>query len=372
MAAVILVHGPFVLASGVSHANDSIAYARGADRLIATGFDFAAVIGQADTLYPAALYLLFATLVALLKLLLGAHWGTGLVSLTLLAEAGVAAMLVGVVRRSTDSAPAAWGALGLFLAAFGIVRWTPFLVSDPTFMLLAFVIFALTADRILERKGSWLPVFAATIAAVLYRPTGVALVPAVTCAMFIARTDPGRWRKAAAALAMAGAVAGAWVFAWLMQQPSRWPFPAMSRTIEVTADHYAVGEVVSARPETYHMPPVTLLDHGALVGDRFLHFFAVTAADFSLAHKLVEAAFFLPVYGLAAGFATALLRGRNGLSGRQKDVFLAAAAFVLVTALFHGMLQVDFDWRYRLPVLPHMILLAAGGIALLSRRRMVG
>jgi hypothetical protein len=48
---------------------------------------------------------------------------------------------------------------------------------------------------------------------------------------------------------------------------------------------------------------------------------------------------------------------------------LAAGATVLITALFHGLLQVDFDWRYRLPVLPQMILLAAGGVAVLRRRR---
>jgi hypothetical protein len=35
--------------------------------------------------------------------------------------------------------------------------------------------------------------------------------------------------------------------------------------------------------------------------------------------------------------------------------------------VFHGLLQVDFDWRYRVPVLPHLALLAAGGVAVLRR-----
>jgi hypothetical protein len=48
-------------------------------------------------------------------------------------------------------------------------------------------------------------------------------------------------------------------------------------------------------------------------------------------------------------------------------VFLAAAGAVLAYAVFHGLVQVDFDWRYRLPVIPHLILLAAGGIAVLGR-----
>jgi hypothetical protein len=50
-------------------------------------------------------------------------------------------------------------------------------------------------------------------------------------------------------------------------------------------------------------------------------------------------------------------------------VFLAAFGALLSYAIFHALVQVDFDWRYRIPILPHLILLAAGGLADLARRR---
>ena len=79
-------------------------------------------------------------------------------------------------------------------------------------------------------------------------------------------------------------------------------------------------------------------------------------------------AFFLPVYALAGWLGIVLWRGNDGLGENQRRLFLASMGAVLAYASFHALVQVDFDWRYRLPILPHLILLAAGGAADLSRR----
>jgi hypothetical protein len=358
-------NGLFAAVSGVRYGGDSRGYAQAADRLIESGFDYVTVVSQTHSTYPTVMYVLFATVVALLKLLFGGGWDTALVVLNVLAAAGTAALAVGVARRATESALAAWGATALFLGCFGITAWTPFILSDTTFLLLSFLVFAAAADRVLHREKGWAPVFALAVAAAFYRPTGVVLIPAAAWAMYLARSQPGRGRRmVSGALALAG-VAGVFLFCWILQRPSRWPVDALTGTLDQTAEFYALGEVVSARPSTYHAPPSTVLEYAAIAADRFLHFFAVGADDFSLAHTLVNAAFFVPVYGLAVWLAVAMLRGRDGLSQPRRDVLLAAAAFVLVTAVFHGLLQVDFDWRYRVPILPHLVVLAAGGIAAL-------
>jgi hypothetical protein len=65
----------------------------------------------------------------------------------------------------------------------------------------------------------------------------------------------------------------------------------------------------------------------------------------------------------------ALWRGRTGFGAGERKVFLAAFGAILSYAVFHGLVQVDFDWRYRTPILPHLILLAAGGLADLAGKR---
>ncbi|HEX6039267.1 hypothetical protein, partial [Longimicrobium sp.] len=356
------VHAGYALLTGAAFGGDSEGYSQAADRLIASGFDYAGVVGQTQSTYPAAMYVLFATVVALLKLVFGGAWAAALVGLNVLAAAGTAALAVSVARRATDSALAAWGALALFTASFPVTRWTPFILSDTTFLFLAFLVFAAAADRVLHRDKGWAPVFALAAVAAFYRPTGAVLLPAAAWALYLARSRPGRGRRIVTGLVAGAGVAGVLVFSWIMQRPARWPLGALTGTVERTARFYRVGEVVSGREPTFHAPPSTVADYAAITADRFIHFFAVGASDFSLAHTLVNAAFFVPAYLLAAWLFVAMLRGRDGLTQPRRDVFLAAAGFVLATAAFHALLQVDFDWRYRLPVLPHLMVLAAGGI----------
>lgn len=360
--------GSVALSMGPILAPDSAAYARGAERLIESRFDLPELVAAASTTYPAVLYSLFLMLVAALKLLFGTAWPAALVAMNVLALAGTAALVVRASLLVTGSAAACWGALLLFVACFDLLHWGAFALSDATFIFISFSVFALAARRIVRRTGSWAPVFALAFIAAFYRPPGVVLLPAAAWAWFLARSSPGAFRKVATAVAAATGGAGSVLFAWVMQQPERWPASVLAGTVQATAAQYAIGEVVSGRPETFHAAPRSVAEFAAISVDRVAHFFAISASDFSLGHTLVNAAFFLPAYALAVLALAAGAAGRGGFSSGHRDVQLAAAAFILLTAWFHGLLQVDFDWRYRAPILPHLILLAGAGVAVVLRR----
>ncbi|MFL6844788.1 MAG: hypothetical protein ACJ8ER_07900 [Allosphingosinicella sp.] len=366
---VLVFHGAYLLAHGVMIAPDSRAYAYWSQRLIESGFDYPTLLAQADTGFPALLYALFATVVAMLRLIFGAHWGAAVVALNFAAHAGLALLIVRLASRLTGKGVAGWTALALFLACFDLLRWMPFILSDTSFVCLAFIIFTLAARRILGEAKGWTKVLAVAAAGVVYRPTGMVLLPDLAWAIFLSRTWNRLWRRAILLAALAAAIiALALAFAWLMQDPARWPFKPLSGPFRTVAAEYALGEVVSAQTGTYHAPPHALGDFILISADRFAHFFAIGLAGFSLAHWLVELAFFLPCYALAGWMVVALWRGDSGLAAPERKVFLAAIGAVLAYAVFHGLIQVDFDWRYRGPILPHLMLLAAGGAADLVRR----
>jgi hypothetical protein len=366
---VAACHGLFTLVAGVTMAPDSRAYAYFSARLIETGFDYPTLIDEASGGFPAILYALFATLLAGLRLAFGTAWGTALVALNLIAHVAVGAMVVRLAARLTGVGLAAWGALILYLICFDLLRWVPFILSDATFVLIAFGIFTLAAARILGDVRGWLAVAAPAAAGIFYRPTGMVLIPDLAWAVYLSRTGTWTIRRGRALGALAAALlAGAMAFAWLVQDPARWPFKALSVAFRNVAGEYALGQVVSGRPETYHAPPVALTDFLLLSVDRFAHFFAVGAAGYSAVHWLAGLAFFLPCYALAGWLAVALWRGRTAFGATERKVFLAAFGALLSYAVFHALVQVDFDWRYRTPILPHLILLAAGGLADLVRR----
>lgn len=365
-------HGGYMLRLGVAMAPDSHVYAHWSQRLVESGFDYPTLVVEASGSgsFPPLLYALFATLLAFLRLALGSDWAIGLAILNLAAHVALGLLVVRLAVRTTASGLAAWAALLLFLACFDLLMWVPFVLSDATFVFLAFLIFTLAAGRILDSSRSWLAVLAPAVAGIFYRPTGMVLIPDLLWALYLSRTGARRIGRGA----MLGAISGGIVlatlaFAWFMQDPGRWPLDSLSNAFQAAASEYARGEVVSARPETYHAPPGGLLDHMLISADRFVHFFAIGAAGYSFGHWLAQLAFFLPCYALAGWLAVALWRGGTAFGILERKVFLAAFGAILSYAIFHALVQVDFDWRYRTPILPHLILLAAGGLADLVRRR---
>lgn len=353
-------------------APDSEAYAYWSARLIESGFDYPRMLAEASVGFPAILYALFATLLALLRLAFGDVWAGALVALNLAAHVALGLLVVRLAARATGSGAAAWGALLLYLACFDLLMWVPFVLSDATFVLLAFGIFTLAAARILGDSRGWAAVLAPAAAGVFYRPTGMVLLPDLAWAIYLSRTGRTLRRGPVLAALLFLVAAGALAFAWFVQDPARWPFDAFATAFRNVASDYALGEVVSGRPETRHMPPAALGDFLLISADRFAHFFAIGAAGYSAVHWLVGLAFFLPCYALALWLAVALWRGGTGFAAPERKLFLAAFGAVLSYALFHALVQVDFDWRYRVPILPHLILLAAGGLADLVRRSAAG
>ena len=361
IAAYLLYVGPFLVP-------DTPAYSFWADRLIATGFDYPALVRENGSAASLA-YSLFVTLVAVLKLVFGSGWTWALVMLGAASIAAVGALLARLAFRLTGSAAAAWAALILFAASFDIMQWAECVVSDPTFLLFAYAVFLMEAGRILRGGRSWLPVFAASAAASLYRPTGILLFPITAWSFYLARTaGEARARARVLGLAFLAACAGAASLAFVWQDASRWPFGFARLEIAAISRTYGQGQVVWDRHGTYHAPPGGIADYWAITADRFMHFFAPGAAEYSLSHWAVQLLFYVPVYAFGGWFVLLLLRGRTGLGRKESDAFFAALGAVLAYAMFHGVVQVDFDWRYRLPIMPHLILLAAGGVAAALRR----
>ncbi|HEY7809093.1 MAG TPA: hypothetical protein VIA98_01785 [Allosphingosinicella sp.] len=367
-AALAAALGVYVLINGPATGSDTHGYVLWADRLTANGFNYSAVLREYGEPMGAT-YALFVGLVALLRLAFAEHWGSALIVLNVLCVAATGALLARLAVRVTGNRAAGWAALGLFLLCHDLWLWTPYLLSDSVFLLFAFSVFLMEASRLLAKGKAWPPVFAASAAASLFRPTGMVLF-AVTSWSFVLAKLPdragARW-LALLGLALAGA-AGATLFGWIVEVPARWPFPFGARALRYISAAYSEGLVVWQRPETYLAPPHGLGGYLAIMAARFGWFFAPGAAGYSGAHWAMQIAFFAPAYALACWFMATLLTGRSTLERGSRDVGLAALGAIILYAMFHALMHVDYDWRYRVPVLPHLILLAACGFSDLQAR----
>lgn len=366
--AVLIVHGCVVLRSGVSLPPDSVGYSRWADLLIANHFNFAAAARATGTHnVPAEMYMLFTALVALAKIVAGAKWAAVIVAANLCFDALTAAILVWLVRLATRSNAGAVLAIVAWLLCFDVVTWVRMPLTDVPFLLVSFAAFnAVVAPYLAGRNPTRKTIIAAvilTVISVLLRPVGFLWIILVVTASLVLSGRLRRRSLIASALLVAATVFVAHTF--VVRNPESWTIDTVARSVRWDAKSYRLGEVIKGRPETFHPPPSTAVDYAAIAADRFVHFFAPIAATFSRGHKIASVAFYAPLYLLAIAAVIAASRRE----GTAADVVILSAVVVLTVAFWHSLVVIDYDWRYRLPVLPHLIFLAACAVPLLLRNR---
>lgn len=370
-ALAILVHGAYALHRGVVIAPDTHTYSRWGDELIAAGFSIPEFLASSPTGGTRVFYVGFVSVVAALKLLAGDAWPAALAALNAVCSGITCALVVGLARRITRSGLAALTALALYLLAFEVFGWVPYALSDVTFLALGFGTFALAAALVLSdepRRARRLAiaVCAAFPVVLLFRPTGLVLLPALALAGTMRLSARRSGRPAVAAMLatfLVGVAIAVPLNALVVQDPSRWPTERLADAIRVQSGEYSAGQIVRDRPETYHSAPDDLLDYVLVTADRFRHFFRFTMDAFSRSHNLFNVAFFVPVYLLVVATLVRLAAGRLPVGPRERDVVLLSVVVVFSYAVFHSLTQIDYDWRYRVPVIPHLVLLAAVAVA---------
>jgi hypothetical protein len=353
-AAVALIHGVSILHAGVHLSSDSGLYAQWADRLVAQRFDVVAFLRDTRFVVPPVLYLGWIALVASAKLLLGSSWAAGVVVFNWFAFTALVYVTLETLQSLTHSTRALlFGAL-LFLVAADFLIIEPFVLSDVVFVALS------TAVLAAALRGTRPALAAGTVClliACVFRPTAAPLVIVWMLALVLrdGTITPRQLAGGAAVTGVALTIA-VLVHARLMMRPDLWPVAAGSAWIQQLGREYHRGIVVFDRPGTFSSPPVTYGAFVALTLRKWLFFFAPFMRDYTAAHKAVNLLFFGPVYLFGA---VALLAWRD----RRRKALLVF--YVLAFSAFHAVQQIDFDYRYRLPVLPALIVMGGVGLATL-------
>ena len=294
------------------------------------------------------------------------QWPLLMVILNVLCGALTAALLVCLVRMVTRSLAAATVALLFYVVAYDVVAWLKFVLTDMLYSVLALATFAILIRGIVREEPA-VPrrVYLAILLALCFitRPAGVILIPLV---IVIELSDSYPKRVAPWAFAISAAVVVLLVRAYFYDDISRWPFDFMRPKLEEYAAREAMGEVVWNRIDTFRATPQSMGDHVMIEADRFVRFFQFTAPDFSRAHNVVNIAYYVPLYLL--GMLGTVSDGEAAT--RLRLVVQATLFWLAAVAWLHAITILDYDWRYRLPVMPQLILLASiGASALFARLR---
>jgi hypothetical protein len=305
----------------------------------------------------------YVSLLALARAISPGHWMEIMVGLNVLCSGVIAVLLVEVARRASRSPVAPAVALLLYLGCYEVFLWTPFVLTDPLFAALSFIPFVLMARRILipdepQRLGLLVP---SLLLAVFSRPPGVVLIPLVLFVeLVLVRRRVGR--ALAMVIIVFAALTALFVRTAAVHDPGQWAFRFIKPKIVEFSEREKTGEVVYDRKETFRPPPRSATDHVVIVGDRFVRFFQFTSRGYSRSHNLVNAAYFIPLYGLAL---LGIVQAFRAEDRRRRSLVIAILVWIGMFAYLYALTSLDYDWRSRMPVMPHFILLASFGVEVL-------
>ncbi|MDH4184149.1 MAG: hypothetical protein OEV92_08005 [Nitrospinota bacterium] len=376
--AIFALDGIYLLYKGAQMSSDSVTYSSWADLMISKHFSAAAFLKESSFVVPPVFYLGWVYLVALFKAALGPSWGAGVAIMNLFMSALTGFLVFSLVSKVTNSKASVATAFMLSLVCYEYHLWVPFALSDISYTALSTGIFYLLVSLHPSKDGRIKIALAISFFAMfsmIYRPSAIPIVvAAIIGGAIISLADAGAMarrasfaRRLIAALVLIFAIVSAG-HAFVMKETSLWPFSFAQGWIKQLSGEYHAGIVVYARPETYSPPPVNVSDFFAISMKKLAYFCAIDAQSYSRSHRVVNYLFFAPAYLLAALALGSILSPNSHMTERSWMAGLLCFVTLLCYIGFHGLQQLDFDWRYRLPCVPLLIILAAIGMAELTAR----
>jgi hypothetical protein len=372
---LVIINIYFAFTRGPIMTSDSIFFSGEADRLISLGFNIPQYLGTSVSNYPLLLTMGFILLVALLKILLGQYWGFGLIVFNIIFSSLAIICLFSLVQAySKHKLTILWGFL-LLLVAQDLRLWNAYVLTDAIFSSIFYftVFFLLTTMKSLKRIGPvhilGLSLLLLTI--VFFRPAfPPVLVVVVLYLLWVIIMGKVEEKKGSRInhylflLLFFSIVACIFLFAYLIQLVSVGQLKSSSYSLDLVR-YFSEGWIIYDRPELSHKPPTTYFEFVFIILERIKFFFVFTSSSFSRLHNLINVLFFIPVYSLAFIGVINFFKPNFKLNDSRNNVFSICIMTIICFSVFHSFTLIDFDWRYRTPIILPLITLACLGADLL-------
>ncbi len=134
--------------------------------------------------------------------------------------------------------------------------------------------------------------------------------------------------------------------------------PSMKSSFQYYRNYYMQGVIINDRPHTYLEKPENIIDIIKIIIVRFYSYFIFYDKLYSFNHNFLNILIYTPIYIL---MILTLIKFRF-YKLKQQKIILIMFVSIISFSFFHSILLIDFDWRYRLPCILPMCVLAVLGL----------
>jgi hypothetical protein len=340
---------------------DSFGYSRWADALIKLDFNLYKYHSQNTFWTPSYFYTTPVFIVALLKVIFGSAWQHAflafnlflvLVSLVLFSKS---LLLIGV-RPFLISI-----AMALLTLSVDLLLWPRYMLSDMTFTFLVALASYIIIKGIAEDKFDYLSLISVLFITLVSRPSSIPILFAIFSFISISRFKIYTKPKLILLLIFSLSIVSPFIFAYLYNLIEVY-LSDNTQGVHLLK-HIAVGEVINDRPETWLPPPSSFSDVAYLYFVRIISFFTPYAAPFSTIHIILNSLQTLII--LSSITIWSFLGGSRKLLDKTV-LFILLLSFSV--AAFHAFTIIDYDWRYRFPIILPLMMIFPISLEILSKK----
>lgn len=255
-----------------------------------------------------------------------------------------------------------------------IPLWSYWMLSETIFLLVVCACIWATIRAVLFGGGRrWIYAAVFAIAGFFVRPTGILLLPLVIIAALLGGNRPHSIRSIRRRFLLMTTTATLFVFICVplivavifsdssFNEVLPW---YVKFKVSQAAHYYRLGWIIADQPDTYVVGANSVYEFISITIRRFIYYFLPLKSTFSMIHNVVNG-----VYLVIA--LTGLYFGLRQLFSAGKRSSVVAYWLVLVAlgyGLLHAMTIVSYGWRYQVPAMVPLWILAGIGLMNLGER----
>ena len=344
----ILAISYYHLSIGYIMSGDSKSYSEWADILIKLNFNLYNYYSQNTFINPNYIYTIPVLVIALLKILFGTEWQMAFLyfNLTLIIFSIIIftkCLLLLKVRPLIISL-----AFPILTLSVDLLIWPRYMLTDMIFSFLVLLLILIMIKDIVSKELSYFSLLLMIVMIFLTRPTSIPFIFAII--FFIGLTKIIYSSKFIIKFILTLILFVPFIFAIIFQLMET-HMPDVPQII-LLSEMVNVGMVIHDRPETWIGVPKSFFDLAYLYFIRFVFFFTPYATSFSSIHIILNILQTLVIFFSIFIF----LFFRTNIETMNKSVILILIISLCV-AFFHSFTLIDYDWRYRFPIIMPLIMI---------------
>ena len=353
--------GYYHLNIGFKMSSDSYTYSEWADNLIKLDFNLFSYYFQNTFINPNFIYTIPVLLIALSKSFFGEAWQYAFMILNLILVFSSLILFSKSLILLKVRPLIICLSMPLLVLSVDLLTWPRYILSDMIFSFIIIMTVYLIIKGIVKKKIYYLPIFFMIILMFLSRPTSLPFIFAIIAFVIISKFQVNYSPKYIILFIFLLSIFTPLIFAMLYQLMK--VYLSDNAQAVFLIEMVETGMIIHDRPETWIDTPKTFVDLVYLYFLRFIFFFKPYAESYSMIHIILNSLQTLIIF-MSINLWLFLKANFNSIHKTIALILMISFS----AAAFHSFTLIDYDWRYRFPIILPLIIIFPLSIEIFLRK----